>query len=134
MLRVSRATDYALIFLTNLAERPEKKWNVREASEELKISRRYLATITHQLARKGIIRTSKGAGGGVTMEKRSDDITIGDVVELFEGAVSLADCVDSDVECERSAHCRMQSFWRTMSKDIKDYLNTKTIEGLGDIR
>jgi len=134
MLRVSRATDYALIFLTNLAERPEKKWNVREASEELKISRRYLANITHQLARKGIITTAKGAGGGVTLHKSSDDITIGDVVELFEGAVSITDCIGSDVECERSDHCRMQSFWRTLSKDIKDYLNNKTLEELGEMR
>jgi Rrf2 family protein len=134
MLRVSRATDYALLFLTNLAERPDRKWSVREASEELKISRRYLANIIHQLARKGIIRTTKGAGGGVTLERRSDDISIGDVVELFEGSLSITDCLDTDVDCERSGHCRMHSFWRTLSKDITEQLNTRTLEEFGELR
>jgi len=134
MLRVSRATDYALLFLTNLADRPDKKWNVREASEELKISRRYLANIIHQLARKGIIKTTKGAGGGVTLERRSDAISIGDVVELFEGSISITDCLDTDIDCERSGRCRMHSFWRTLSKDIKEQLNTRTLEEFGEVR
>jgi len=98
MLQVSKATDYALLFLTNLARQPERKWNVREASESLNISRRFLANITHQLARHGIITTAKGSGGGVTLGKNPGSLTIGEVVEVFEGRVNLVDCIHTQVD------------------------------------
>ena len=132
MLHVSKATDYALLFLTSLAKRPGRHWSVREASERLHISRRFLANIIHQLARQGIIVTSKGAKGGVTLQKNPRTLTIGEVVEVFEGSVNLLDCLCPGYSCERASGCSMRSFWKTLSKDINRTLNTTTIQDLGE--
>ncbi len=138
MLQVSKATDYALLFLTNLARQPERKWNVREASESLNISRRFLANITHQLARHGIITTAKGSGGGVTLGKNPGSLTIGEVVEVFEGRVNLVDCIHTQVDtnspCVRDHRCNVRSFWETLSRDIEESLRTTTLQDLGENR
>lgn len=132
MLHVSKATDYALLFLTNLAKRPGRQWSVREAAEKLRISRRFLANITHQLARQGIIVTSKGAKGGVTLEKNPRTLTIGEVVKVFEGSVDLLDCLCPGYTCERASGCSMRPFWRTLARDIDKALHTTTIQDLGE--
>ncbi len=132
MLQISKATDYALLFLTNLAKQPGRKWSVREASEELGISRRFLANIIHQLARKGIIVTTKGAGGGVTLQRSPESLTIGEIVTVFEGEVNLISCVSADNGCEREENCGMRSFWTTLSKSIENTMYGTTIDRLGD--
>ncbi|MFQ6104943.1 MAG: RrF2 family transcriptional regulator [Candidatus Glassbacteria bacterium] len=132
MLNLSKATDYALLFLTNLARQPDRHWNVRSASERLHISRRFLANITHQLARNGIIATSKGPRGGVTLLKSPAKLTIGDVVEIFEGPVSMVDCVYTDKTCERGEKCMMYVFWKSMSEDIRKTMHTTTLADLGE--
>jgi Rrf2 family nitric oxide-sensitive transcriptional repressor len=132
MLQISKATDYALLFLTNLAKQPGRKWSVREAAEELGISRRFLANIIHQLARKGVIVTSKGAGGGVTLQRTPGSLTIGEIVTVFEGEVNLISCAAEDTGCEREENCSMRTFWMTLSKDIENTMYGTTIERLGD--
>jgi Rrf2 family protein len=134
MLQVSRATDYALLFLTNLVRQPDGRWNVREASETLNISRRFLANITHQLARNGIITTTKGSGGGMTLEREPDMLTIGEVVEAFEGPVNLVGCTHAGSTCDRGVYCSMQTYWSSLSKDINEALHRTTLEDLGENR
>lgn len=129
MLQFSRATDYALLFLTHLVKRPSRHWSVRQASDELNISRRFLANIVHQLARGEIVTTSKGAGGGVTLRRSPKSITLKDVVEIFEGSLALVHCQGG--ECECIADCTMQGYWALMRDRVLEDLSTTTIHDLG---
>jgi Rrf2 family protein len=129
MLQLSKATDYALLFLTNLAKRPGHRWNVREAALSLNISRRFLANIVHQLARSDIIVTSKGAKGGIELRRAPEGITVRDVVEVFEGSLALVECQGKP--CDRSEGCCVHPYWQELKDKMLESFSNTTINDLG---
>ncbi len=129
MLQLSKATDYALLFLASLSNRPGHRWSVREAAEELKISRTFLANIVHQLARRNIIVTSKGSGGGVELRRKPRGITLRDVIEVFEGPLSFVDC--DGCGPERSNSCSMHTYWDDLRIKMVESFTKTTIEDIG---
>jgi Rrf2 family protein len=131
MLRVSRATDYALLFLSRLAERPECRWNVREAAEALGISRRFLANIVHQLARRDLVVTAKGAGGGVRLVRPPERITIRDVVETFEGRLGLVPCHCGEEPCDQDEVCHLAEYWADLERTMMEKMTETTLRDLG---
>lgn len=48
--------------------------------------------VINQLAATGLIDTARGRGGGFTLAKKPEDITIGDVVRQTEPTLQPADC------------------------------------------
>ncbi|HPR64906.1 MAG TPA: Rrf2 family transcriptional regulator [Thermoanaerobaculia bacterium] len=131
MLQLSKATDYALLFLTNLARQPDRQWNVREASESLNISRRFLANIVHQLARNEIVKTTKGAGGGVTLRKETRGITLWDIVQIFEGPLNLVSCAERSHVCDHVQDCDAHIYWSDLKEQMVNSLSRTTLYDLG---
>lgn len=131
MLQISRATDYALLFLTALLARPGRRWSVREAAEELGISRRFLANIVHQLARSSIVLTSKGTGGGVQMTKDPRGISLREVVEVFEGPLGLVPCQCAGKSCFQREGCGLHGYWGRFQQSMLDRLSGTSLGELG---
>ncbi len=130
MLNFTKATDYALCFLVNLSARDGLRWSISEAAKELKIPKRFLANIVHTLAKGGIVRTTKGAGGGVKLEKDPSTISVFDVVRLFEGRVMEGYCRDGQL-CPDESLCRMMRFWERLRSDILSTLKETSIKDMG---
>ena len=127
MITVSKATDYATLFLTQLAMRPQRKWSVSAASQELFIPRRFLANIVHKLAQRHLVETAKGTGGGVTLKRDPDDLSILEIVELFDGQVGLTTCALGQSCGEREKRCTTREFWMSLSEELHDQLEETTL-------
>jgi len=111
-MKLSKATDYALVFLARIERLPRDQWvSVKESAKFLGIPSRFLSTIVHRLAKAGILESHRGVHGGVKIAKRPEEITIGHVLEVMEDASGLVDCISHPGLCPIESNCNVLKFW-----------------------
>lgn len=93
-MQITSYTDYALRALLYLAMSPDKQANVTEISEFYNISRNHLVKIVHQLGSKGFVKTTRGKGGGLILQRPPELICVGDVVRSMEKHFNWVECFD----------------------------------------
>ena len=82
----SRSVDYAVQALGRLAEAPEgEQVMARIIAEEEGLPAFFLAKTLQNLARHGLLRSTKGPTGGFSLSRPAAKIRILDVVEALDG-------------------------------------------------
>src|SRR5512142_1322968 len=90
----SRSTEYAIRAFVNLAQVQEGKYAmVKQIAEQEGIPAHFLAKILQQLARKGLLRSSKGPTGGFSLRTPAADISLIQLVEALDGLTDYTKCV-----------------------------------------
>ena len=99
-MQVTRAGEYAIIGLLYLAKQPaERMVMIDEISEAEDVPKSFLAKIFQSLAKSGLVRSNRGAGGGFSLAKPPGEITLLQVLHSVEGVFALQKCVTDDPEC-----------------------------------
>ncbi|MGE0606835.1 MAG: Rrf2 family transcriptional regulator [Pirellulales bacterium] len=110
-MKLSRRSDYALRALFSLADRYRQgPLSIRELAEHNDIPRRFLEQIMLDLKGKGWVRSLAGRDGGFELAVSPEELTMGQVVRLFDGVLSPIGCVSvTDYEaCTQESHCRFR--------------------------
>ena len=128
MLRLNLATDYALRTLLLLAARPEQQLSVREVSDFYQISADHVSKVVQHLAHAGYVRTGRGRSGGLRLGKPAVEITVGAVVQLFEGPVALLDCVADREICVIQPGCRLKRLLKRVGDQLMAEMNAVTLQ------
>ena len=127
----SRSTEYAIRAFVNLAQVPEGKYAmVKQIAEQEGIPAHFLAKILQQLARKGLLKSSKGPTGGFCLRTPAKDVSLIQLVEALDGLTDYQKCVSGLSECNDEAPCGMHDSWKTLRSRIMDYLEKTTIQDL----
>lgn len=79
-----------------LAGEPDRSFATSEIAAEFEISRNHLAKVVRDLAEAGFIATQRGAGGGFSLARPAETITLGEVVRALEGGSALVECFRDD--------------------------------------
>ncbi len=88
-MMINKTTVLAIRALIHLGrQRSTEVRTPRSIAEQLGESPTYLAKVTRQLVKAGILRAEKGVRGGVYLVKAPADITLLDIVEACQGAVT----------------------------------------------
>lgn len=101
-MQLTLYTDYALRVLIYLASSREKQATVTEIADFYNISRNHLVKVVHQLGNKGFVKTTRGKGGGVELQRPPETILIGEVVRSMEKHLNWVECFDP-----LRQHCRL---------------------------
>ncbi len=108
-MQITSYTDYALRVLIYLAESSDKQVTITELSEFYGISRNHLVKIVHQLGSKGFIKTSRGKGGGITLSRIPESISVGEVVRSMENHFNWVECFNPAKQyCRLLPHCALK--------------------------
>lgn len=91
-MRLTRHTDYALRILLQAAAQPERRLSIAGVAQTQDISRNHAMKVVNELAAAGLLDTVRGRGGGFTLGRPAQEITIGEVVRLTEPDIRPADC------------------------------------------
>jgi Rrf2 family iron-sulfur cluster assembly transcriptional regulator len=127
----SRSAEYAIRAFVNLARVPEGKYTmVRQIAEQEGIPPHFLAKILQQLARKGLLRSSKGPTGGFSLCAPASQINLSQLVEALDGLTGYQKCVSGLSECPDDAPCGMHDSWKALRAHIMEYLEKTTIADL----
>jgi Rrf2 family nitric oxide-sensitive transcriptional repressor len=130
MIRLNLSTDYALRTLLYLASNPGRQVSTREVVEFYGISADHVSKVVQHLVHGGFVRSGRGRTGGLQLGRPAEEITVGRVVELFEGPVSLLDCVASQGVCVIQPGCRLRGVLARAGAQLVETLNAVTLAEL----
>ncbi len=111
-MQITRQADYAVravLYLARLGN--TERAATSTVAEEQRIPPSFLAKIISQLSIAGLLHTSRGARGGVTLARDPRDITLLEVIEAIDGPIQLNECVGEDAECTFDGECPLRSVW-----------------------
>jgi len=128
MLRISRRTDYAVRVLVSLAtHQGEGKRSMQETADEMLIPLAFVKRIVADLSRAGLVRSQRGAKGGLELARDADSITLLDVVEACEEPIEISPCIDDPDFCPLSADCPVRKRWARLRAAVKKELRSVSI-------
>ena len=129
-MRITLESDYALRIVTALATHKERL-DAKSLADETSVTPRFALKILHKLVQGGIVRSYKGTKGGYTLSKDAALITLKEVIELIDGPIMIARCIESGEACalnhDKSA-CAYHHIFDTLSIEVARKLNAITIE------
>ncbi|MBM3980523.1 MAG: Rrf2 family transcriptional regulator [Planctomycetes bacterium] len=119
----SDTVEYALRAVIHLAHEAPAARTTAQIAEATKVPREYLAKILQGLAKKGIVQTQRGVGGGVSLAKPPGELTILDVVNAVDPIVRLNTCplgLPNHGTHLCPLHKRMDAAMATVEKAFRD--------------
>jgi len=128
MLAIRKETDYAIRCVLYLSRNTGNVILVDEIAESMQIPKSFLVKILQKLSKAGIIRSRAGGGGGHTLAKSSNSISIYDVLVATEGPVAMNRCAVNKNKCSFTAKCIVHPVWITVKKDVERILQARTFD------
>ena len=103
---------------------------LKDIAQREQISLQYLEHLITPLVAGGIVRTTRGAKGGVSLAKHPKEIKLNEVIQLLEGSIALAECVNSPEICSRSKLCATRDIWSELKQAMDEILESTTLQDL----
>ena len=131
-MQITRAGEYAVLGLMCLARRPAGSVvMIDEVSREEKIPKSFAAKIFQSLVKAGLVKGSRGSGGGFTLLKAAKDITVLEVIEAIEGKIAFQRCLAEDEpKCEHFGGCALCGLFEQAQDQVKDVFSRTTLADL----
>jgi Rrf2 family protein len=118
-MQITRQADYAIRAVRYLAKPHEKdRVSTRDVAEAMEIPPSFLAKIISQLSIAGLLHTSRGARGGVSLARLPKDISVLDVVEAIDGPILLNECVGTTKPCSFEKDCLVHPIWLEVQESL----------------
>ncbi len=124
---LTQAAGYASCALGYVAAAGGKPLLVKEMAEACGIPAAYLAKIVHSLARKGLVLTQRGIGGGVTLATPPSEITLYDLCVALDDPIVHARCMLGTAQCSDDRACPAHEFWKHHRARQLDFLQQTTV-------
>ena len=126
-MQITRQADYAVRAVRYLAGLgPSQRAATSIVAKEMSIPPSFLAKIISQLSIAGLLHTSRGARGGVSLARDPKDISLLDVVEAIDGPILLNQCVGDPSECPMLGSCPLHPIWvETQDQLVKRLKSTR---------
>ena len=132
-MQITKQADYAVravLFLA--AQEDDSRSPTNRIALEEKIPPSFLAKIVSQLSVAGIVQTSRGAHGGVSLARPPADISLQEVVEAIDGPITLNDCVIDPDSCAFGDECPVHSIWVEAQKELVAKLKATRFDTLAE--
>lgn len=117
-MQITRQADYAVRAVLHLARTGDQRTATSMIAEEQRIPPSFLAKIISQLSIAGLLHTSRGARGGVTLAREAKDITLLEVIEAIDGPIQLNECVGDNGTCSFDGDCPLRPIWCDAQEEL----------------
>ena len=105
---------------------------LKDIAERQKISLSYLEHLVIPLISAGIVKSVRGAHGGIMLAKPPEDVRLKQILEVLEGPLAPVDCLRDAHSCPRSGLCATQDVWDEMRTAMEKILEAKTLRDLAN--
>jgi len=130
-MRISTKGRYGTRALLDIALcQSENPVQLKAISERQQIPLHYLERIIALLVRAGLLKSTRGPSGGITLGKSPEDISISEVIGVLEGSTAPVECVDDPDACPRADSCVMCDIWTEMKEAVDGVLESVTLQDL----
>jgi Rrf2 family protein len=122
-MQITRQADYALRAMIYLARMDKNgRAATSQIAEEQRIPPSFLAKIISQLSIAGLIHTSRGARGGVSLARTPQEISVLEVVEAIDGPIALNECTHDSEACPFGEECPIRPLWCDTQAELVERL------------
>ena len=119
----SQTVEYALRSVIYLADHSPVGRTTQQIAEVTKVPQAYLSKVLQSLSRNGIVRSQRGIGGGISLVKTPEELSILDVVNAVDPIERITTCplgIKSHGSDLCPLHRRLDESIATMEKAFKD--------------
>lgn len=100
----------------------------RRLAREARVPANYLSKILLMLGNAGIVSATRGSGGGYRLQRSPDEISLIDVVKLFDGSRARPDCLlGHKSRCSDQDPCPAHNRWKEVRQAYVDFLESTTL-------
>jgi Rrf2 family protein len=117
-MQITRQADYAVRAVLYLAKNGEQRAATSQVAQEQRIPPSFLAKIISQLSIAGLLHTSRGARGGVTLAREPQEISLLEVIEAIDGPIQLNECVGESSICTFDNDCPLRPVWCEAQEEL----------------
>ena len=130
-MKLSTRSRYGTLALLELAlHRGEAPVQLKDIARRQQIPLHYLEHIITPLISAGMVRSTRGARGGVSLARAPEKIKLSEVIQLLEGSVAPAECLNNPDICDRSESCVTRDIWSELKKAMEGVLESTTLQDL----
>ncbi|MEE1877785.1 SUF system Fe-S cluster assembly regulator [Altererythrobacter litoralis] len=121
-MRLSNLADYAVVTMSAAARHcGGGRTSATELAEETGLPLPTVQKLVSILGKAGLLRSVRGAGGGLQLARPAAAITVADIVEAVEGPIALTQCVEGQ-DCAVDHACSLKPHWPFINQALRGAL------------
>ena len=118
-MRLSNLADYAVVTMSQAARHcGGGRVSASELAGETGLPAPTVQKLVSKLVSAGLLRSVRGAGGGLQLARPAAAISLADIVEAVEGPIALTACVEG-TECSVDHECRVRPHWPLVNETLR---------------
>ena len=115
-MRLSNLADYAILIMAAAAKHcGGARTSASALAEETGLPVPTAQKIVSKLSAAGLLRSTRGAGGGLQLAAA---ISMADIVEAIEGPIALVSCIDTG-DCAVEHECSVKPHWPVVNAAVR---------------
>lgn len=133
-MRLTTKGRFAVTAMIDLALREEQgPVTLAGISKRQRISLSYLEQLFGRLRRHAIVESVRGPGGGYTLARRAQDVSVADIVVAVDEPIDATQCGGRGT-CEGEdipdGRCMTHELWSTLTRRMMEYLDSVSLKDL----
>lgn len=123
-MRLSNLADYAVVLMSAAVRHcGEPRHSAASLAAETGVPLATAQKLVKLLVHAGLLRSTRGAGGGVKLSRPAATITLADIVEAIEGPIAMTGCTKSDdCGCAIEPDCVVKPHMITANEAVRGAL------------
>lgn len=134
-MRLTTKGRFAVTAMIDLAMRQDQgPVTLAGISQRQKISLSYLEQLFGKLRRHEIVESVRGPGGGYSLARKAEDVTVADIIIAVDEPLDATQCGGKG-NCngdEGTARCMTHELWATLNQKMVEYLDSVSLRNLVD--
>ena len=134
-MRLSSMADYAVVIMSAAARHcGGTRVSAGQLAEETGLPAPTVQKLVSRMTSAGLLRSSRGAGGGLRLARPAAAITLADIVEAVEGPIALTSCIeDARSCCTLEDACQVKPHWPIVNEALRGALAQVPLTRLAEV-
>jgi len=129
-MRVTSCGRYAVTAMLDLAMQEHgSPITVAEVASRHDLPATYMEQLFGRLRRAGLVKGTRGPGGGYQLAKEPWEISVANVIAAVGESVDTTRCGGSR-DCHRAGECLTHDLWEALNDQVLDFLSSVTLQTL----
>lgn len=132
-MRLSSMADYAVVTMSAAARHcGGARVSAAQLALETGLPAPTVQKLVSRLTAAGLLRSSRGIGGGLKLARPAAAISLADIVEAVEGPIALTACVEERRDCGLEDCCTVRPHWPLVNQAMRGALAQVSLSRLAE--
>ena len=128
--------DYAVVTMAAASRHcGGARVSATQLAEETGLPAPTVQKLVSRLTAAGLLRSSRGVGGGLKLARPAAAITLADIVEAVEGPIALTACIEHGRhDCTLESACMVRPHWPLVNEALRGALAQVSLTRLAEVQ